>query len=359
MPSQALDDEARIDHDAPEVLTVADPRELLRGGEGSSRRRRMSVSPAAASSRGAGEGSVPMVNRERIEVTFGSGDGTCAAWLYEAAVPGAPCVVMAHGFSLTRHDGLGAYAQRLADAGAAVLVFDHRHLGDSAGEPRQRFRKREQLRDWRSAISFARRRPGIDPERIVLWGFSFSGGHVVATAARDSRIAATLALCPMLDGLSRVLSTPLGVSTWIAPRALADQLGRHNLVAVTGQPGERAAMTLAGEADGFAAVVPGGSPWRNEISPGVFLTVAMHRPVARARQIGSPLWLGLGENDISVSRRAIERLARRAPSAELHTYPYDHFGAFRGEGPELVAADQVDFLRRCGVLATDTGGRPA
>jgi uncharacterized protein len=293
---------------------------------------------------------------ERTDVTFASGDAHCAAWLYtppQAQTAAAPtaCVVMAHGFSLTRHDGLAPYAERLAEAGIAVLVFDHRYLGDSGGEPRQRFRKRDQLQDWRSAVAYARSLDGIDPERIVLWGFSFSGGHVVETAAADARVAAALALCPMVDGLARAMATPPAVSAWLTPRALADQFGRHNLVAVTGQPGEHAAMTLPGEADGFAASVPDGSPWRNEISPALFLTVALHRPVAKARSLRLPLWVGLGEQDVSVSRSAVERLAQRAPDSELHRYPYDHFGAFVGDGPERVAGDQVDFLRRKGLLA--------
>jgi pimeloyl-ACP methyl ester carboxylesterase len=257
---------------------------------------------------------------------------------------------MAHGFSLTRHDGLPAYAERLAAAGAAVLVFDHRYLGDSGGEPRQRFRKSAQREDWRAAVRFARGLERVDPRRIVLWGFSFSGGHAVETALEDSRIAAVLALCPMVDGLARALSTPPALSAWLVPRALADQLGRHNLVPVTAQPGEHGAMTLPGEADGFHASVPEGSPWRNEISPAVFLTVSLHRPVARARRLAMPVWVGLGETDVSVSRKAVQRLAERAPSGELHRYPYDHFGAFLGDGPEIVAADQVDFLRRNSLL---------
>jgi dienelactone hydrolase len=293
---------------------------------------------------------------ERSEVTFASGDAHCAAWLYrpptaELATVRTGCVVMAHGFSLTRHDGLASYAERLAEAGIAALVFDHRYLGDSGGEPRQRFRKREQLEDWRSAVAFARTLGGVDAERIVLWGFSFSGGHAVEAAAADRRIAATLVMCPMVDGLARALSTPPALSAWLIPRALADQFGRHNLVAVTGAPGEHAAMTLPGEADGFRASVPEGSPWRNEISPGVFLTVSLHRPVAKARSLHAPLWVGLGERDVSVSRRAVQRLAARAPKGELHRYPYDHFGAFLGDGPQRVAADQVEFLSRQGLLA--------
>jgi dienelactone hydrolase len=258
---------------------------------------------------------------------------------------------MAHGFSLTRHDGLPPYAERLATAGAAVLVFDHRFLGDSGGEPRQRVRTSAQREDWRAAVRFARGRELVDPKRIVLWGFSFSGSHVVETALADSRIAALLALCPMVDGLPRALGTPPRSSAWLVPRALADQLGRHNLVPVTAQPGAHGAMTLPGEADGFAASVPEGSPWRNEISPGLFLSIAAIRPVRKAKRLRAPLWVGLGERDVSVSGKAVERLAERAPRGELHRYPYDHFGAFLGDGPELVAADQIDFLRRNSLLA--------
>jgi dienelactone hydrolase len=259
---------------------------------------------------------------------------------------------MAHGFSLTRHDGLPAYAEQLAAAGAAVLVFDHRYLGDSGGEPRQRFRTSAQREDWRAAVRFARGLERVDPQRVVLWGFSFSGGHVVETALADSRIAAVLALCPMVDGLARALATPPALSAWLTPRAIADQLGRHNLVPVTAQPGEHAAMTLPGEADGFAAAVPEASPWRNEISPAVFLSVATLRPVSKARRLRAPLWVGLGEADVSVSAKAVQRLAERAPRGELHRYPYDHFGAFLGEGPQRVAGEQIDFVRRNALLAT-------
>jgi pimeloyl-ACP methyl ester carboxylesterase len=209
----------------------------------------------------------------RSDHEFPSGSGACTAWVY--LPPGQPpdqpdqrpdqppnqerrrpCVVMAHGFSLTRHDGLPAYAEQLADAGAVALAFDYRHLGDSPGQPRQRFRKGAQLEDWRAAVAAARALPQVDPQRIVLWGFSFGGAHAVETAAADPSIAATIALCPFLDGLARVLSTPPRVAAWIVPRAVADRAGRHNLVPVTGQPGERAAMPLPGEATGSPPSCP-------------------------------------------------------------------------------------------------------
>ncbi len=287
----------------------------------------------------------------RHEVTFPSGHDECAAWLYRpaGAATGSPCVVMAHGFSLTRYDGLELYASALAAAGAAVLVFDHRYLGDSKGEPRQRLRVKEQAEDYRAAIAYARSLEGVDPERIVLWGYSFSGGTSVSVAASDARIAGVIALCPFLDGRARVLGT-MRRTPWAATRVMArairDRLGSHNLIKVTGEPGELAAMSFAGEADGFAAATEEGSPWRNEVSPGAFATVAFHRPVAKSKRLTMPVWVGLGEKDITVSANAIKKLAERAPHAELHRYDIDHFEPFHGDDPAVIAADQADWFTR-------------
>src|SRR5882672_11296942 len=123
----------------------------------------------------------------REDVAFASGGETCAAWLYRPQDGGerAPCVVMAHGFSATRGDTLPAYAERFAAAGMAVLLFDYRHFGDSTGEPRQLLDIGRQQADYRAAIAFARTQGGIDAQRIALFGTSFSGGHVVAVAAKD------------------------------------------------------------------------------------------------------------------------------------------------------------------------------
>jgi dienelactone hydrolase len=199
-------------------------------------------------------------------------------------------------------------------------------------------------------VTAARALDGVDPAQVVLWGFSFGGGHAVETAAADSGVAAVIAMAPFLDGLARVLATPLPTVAWILPRAAADRAGRHNLIPVTGPPGTKAAMPFPGEADGFAAVVRPGSPWRNEITPGVFLTVALHRPVAKAKRVTCPLWTSVGDNDITVSGKAIERLAARAPKGELHRYPYDHWQFCQADAPERVAADQIAFLRRQGLL---------
>ncbi len=129
---------------------------------------------------------VPSPSPVREDVEIESDGALLAAWFYPAHTtqPSAPCVVMGHGFSMTRADGLDEYAERFAAAGVHVLVFDHRYLGDSGGEPRQRFRIGHQQRDWRHAVAYARTRPEVDAASIVLWGYSFAGGHVAALLAR-------------------------------------------------------------------------------------------------------------------------------------------------------------------------------
>jgi hypothetical protein len=101
--------------------------------------------------------------------------------------------------------------------------------------------------------------------------------------------------------------------------------------------------------------VPEGSPWRNEISPAIFLTLAAYRPYRRARQVHVPLWVGMGEPDITTSGTAVEQLATMADHGELHRYPVDHFGPF-GDLAMTIAASQVRFLRRAQLVpAADRG----
>lgn len=289
----------------------------------------------------------------REEVSFESGGVACAGWLYRPEAPSGdvPCVVMAHGFSLTRHDGLDLFARRFADAGLSALVFDYRYLGDSGGEPRQRFRKRDQLADWERAIEFARRCEGIDGSRTILWGYSFGGGHVATIAPRTKDLAAAILLSPYLNGLRRAIKVSPRLSAWMLPRALADLAGRRVMVPVTGPDGARAAMSFPGEADGFARAVPPGSPWRNEIGPAPFATIAFHRPLVNARRTTVPIWVGRGSRDITVDGPSIGRYAERAPGAELHDYDAEHFDPLIEPLAGEIAASQIEFLRRLG-LAT-------
>jgi pimeloyl-ACP methyl ester carboxylesterase len=257
---------------------------------------------------------------------------------------------MGHGFSLTQDDGLELYARTFTDAGLTALSFDYRFFGDSEVEPRQRFDRAAQRQDWLAAHEFAGGLERVDGDRIIPWGYSFGAGHLMTLLTRRRmRPAAALVLAPFVDGLRRIASTPPGTIIRVLAPAILDTLGLRRTIPVTAKPSSLGAMNLPGEAAGFARVVPDGSRWRNEVTAGVFATVALHRPWLRARRIDCPLWVGLGEKDITTDPDSIRELARRAPRGELHRYAFDHFEPFLPEPAERIAADQIAFLERVGL----------
>jgi len=111
-----------------------------------------------------------------------------------------PAIAMAHGMGTTKEVGLPQFAERFADAGFAVLIFDFRNLGESEGTPRGQIFAEDQQEDYRNAITWLQLQSQIDPERIGVWGFSFSGGHVLQVAAFDRRIKCVVAQVPAVSG---------------------------------------------------------------------------------------------------------------------------------------------------------------
>jgi uncharacterized protein len=290
------------------------------------------------------------------DVRIPSGGEQLAAYLYRPGTTDsdAPCVVMAHGFSATRDDGLPAYAKVFRDAGFAVVLFDYRHFGASTGEPRQLLDIGRQHDDYRAVIAWARQLDGIDPDRIVLWGSSFSGGHVLAVAAHDPRIAAVISQAPFTDAIPALMHVPLKNAVRLTVAGLRDQLrgwrGRAPLLApAVGEPGTLAAMTEPDAKPGFEAIVAPESLWRNEFAARLMLRFPFYRPGLKTAHLTMPLLVCVCENDTTTPPGSTIKAAHRAPRGELRRYPYGHFDI---HSDPRVKADQVEFLRR--VLAPVT-----
>lgn len=146
-----------------------------------------------------------------------------------------PTIVMSHGWGGTAAS-LRADAVEFARAGYLVLTFDYRGWGASDSRviltkpqpPRtdsgnRRFTAEveevrevvdpiDQTTDLANAINWVYSEPQCDPDKIGLWGSSYSGGHVVYVAARDPRVKATVSQVPAFD------------SRWVA---MADDAARE------------------------------------------------------------------------------------------------------------------------------------
>jgi alpha-beta hydrolase superfamily lysophospholipase len=281
---------------------------------------------------------------DRKDLEFRSGGDVCAAWLYPAsgALAAAPIVVMAHGLSGTRRDGLGPFAERFAAAGVAALLFDHRGFGDSGGVP-DLFEPGRQLDDWRAAISFARSLPGVDAERLATFGSSMGAGNALAAAADDPRVAAVVSQVPFLDMVRQAHRSSPRVA---AGMLLAAARGKH--LPAIGQPDEAAFINAPGGEAGWRHVVAIGedSRWRNRVSSG-WLLARPYRPIRHAAKLHCPWLICVGEADRVAAPGPAIAAARRAPRGELRTYPgVDHFDIYDGPEFEALVADEVAFLHR-------------
>src|SRR5205823_348410 len=142
----------------------------------------------------------------RQDIEFNAEGTTLRGWLFtpDAGHRPFPTIVMAHGFSAVKEMYLDAFAEVFAGAGLAALVFDNRNFGASDGEPRYEIDPWAQVRDYRHAISYLQTVPGIDRDRIGVWGSSYSGGHAPVLGAIDKRIKAVVAQVPLISGFKNV-----------------------------------------------------------------------------------------------------------------------------------------------------------
>jgi uncharacterized protein len=265
-----------------------------------------------------------------------------------------PCVVLAHGFGGTVDSGLLAFAERFAAAGVDALAFDYRHFGSSDGTPRQLLSISRQLEDYAAAIEFARSLEGVDPDRIVAWGSSYAGGHVVPVAVADGRVAGVIAQVPAMDGVV----TLLNLARYAGPGHLArlvfagvrdlvaSLLGRPPvMIAVVGPPRSLGAMTTPDAEPGYRAIA--GPSWRNEVAARIMLTAGSDRPGLQADRLPCPILIQIADRDAIAPPKAARQAAWRATGrAQVRTYPIGHFEIYTGQAFERAIADQLHFLRR-------------
>jgi cephalosporin-C deacetylase-like acetyl esterase len=294
------------------------------------------------------------------ELTFLSHGVRCAAWHVRASTDalagaaGRPCVVMEHGFGGTRDSGLLGYAEGFAAAGIDAVVFDYRGFGDSDGTPRQDVSVRRQRQDYHAALAAARHLRGVDADRIAVWGYSYAGGHVIAVAAQDPRVAAIVSMSPAADGLATLAQIVRGGGSGLLARLTGHGLRdmtraltkrSPHQIPVVGQPGSTAMITVPGAEEAYNAMI--GPTARNKVCARHALRVALNRPTTFASRLACPMLMQVGTTDDVVPPSAARRAATKAGYwAQLREYHFDHFGGYQDPWQQDVLADQLDFLTR-------------
>jgi pimeloyl-ACP methyl ester carboxylesterase len=260
---------------------------------------------------------------------------------------------MAHGIAGTRDCGLLPFAEAFSGAGLDVVLFDYRCFGESSGEPRQLASPPRHRDDYRAAVEFARDLNGVDPERIVLWGSSWSGGHVVYVAAEDPRVTAVIAQTPDLDGI-RTLREISNYAGWgqlarITREGLKD-LARAarglppHMIPVVAPAGRTAAIASPDGDAGYHAIA--GPTWRNELAARAVIAENANRAITRIESIRCPILIQIADRDTIAPPSQARAGAWRAKGyVEVREYPCEHFDIYLGWRDRAIA-DQLHFLRR-------------
>ncbi|KFY38192.1 hypothetical protein V494_04449 [Pseudogymnoascus sp. VKM F-4513 (FW-928)] len=119
-------------------------------------------------------------------------------WLFSAAKRG-PAVIMTPGFNCVKEDFYPGFPQQFQKAGITVLLYDPRNTGASSGFPRNDIEPTRQVEDYSDAHTYLTTLSIVDPLSIAIWGVSFTGGTVLASAAIDKRPCAVIAVAPIFN----------------------------------------------------------------------------------------------------------------------------------------------------------------
>jgi uncharacterized protein len=98
-----------------------------------------------------------------------------------------PAILLCHGYTGTRDLYLPAIAHPLNDAGFVVMTFDYKGWGDSDG-PKSRLDPYGRVADAQAALTVLAAEPGVDSNRLGIYGTSYGGATVVWVGAVDSRV---------------------------------------------------------------------------------------------------------------------------------------------------------------------------
>jgi hypothetical protein len=266
-----------------------------------------------------------------------------------------PAVVVGHGIN-AQAVGIEKYAARFAERGLVAMAIDYRTYGYSGGdvlllepdtttderavwEKEARIRiKRTNLNnfreaeDFRAAISYIQTEPGVDPDRIGVWGSSNGASVALMVAALDSRAKAVVAQVGGAGGLGA--SGPVAIT----PQMVEDGIKR----ARTGQGAE----------------VDGGFSFRSKIDMWSSQVNREFRPAALLDHVPETtkiLWIP-AEKDELISPRGVNAASKafKGTSQVIEVPFLTHFQIYSFAGYEVSSNLAADwFLKYLGMRAAE------
>lgn len=291
---------------------------------------------------------------KRIKSTFAAEGALCAATLHlppQASEDAPlPAILMVGGWGSVQMALTSSFVHRFVEAGCAVMEFDHPGWGDSSGFPRQGINPWRRRRVTDVALAHLKAQPWVQAERIVLWGTSFGGGHVVDVASQHRELAGAIIQVPMLDGMAASLATPPLRLMQFTALALFDTVkpGLPCFIPTLAPPGGFGTMDRDGawEALNMALAEWPNRRYDNRVAARSTLTMPWYRPWKRLAQVDVPMLI-IGARGDTVAPFVSDKIASVGnPKLEVVEIDGNHFDPYFEPVFPGVCDLQLRFLQR-------------
>ena len=277
-----------------------------------------------------------------------------------------PIIIMAHGLGATKEMGLYLFAHEFAKNGYAVFVFDYRYFGESEGLPRHYIHGPSHVNDYLDTIQYVKRLEGIDSKRICLWGSSYSGGHVLVAASKNSKdIKAVISQMPFLGALKSeskfdelkkrgFINVLIGFYGYIAGnfRYLLNNKDELYLKLFSSKKGKEFALNYWENVGATEQEWVNKHPkqrnddFRNGFLIRGLLGLLTYKPIDSIDKISSNIKVLyiIAERDVICPNNRIEFAAKNTKNAELIRVDSGHFTIYSGKAFDVSIQSQLKFL---------------
>ncbi|KAF2433945.1 alpha/beta-hydrolase [Tothia fuscella] len=276
------------------------------------------------------------VRAQPQNISFASVGETVVGDLYLPKGNGPfPAVVTGPGFAGVKEMLIPDYANALASAGIATLAFDYIGFGASSGKIRQDIQIKDQITSYRDALGVLEKDNRFDSKRLGAWGTSLGGAHTLVVSANDPRVKAAVAIIPHIElDAKGTEEQPSMIGAIEADVKAAGSGGKRVMVAVSGNPGDNAAMTTDGAVAWTKDVTKNAPLYRNEVTASSLLALSTYSTVADAANIKIPLRAITAKDDSITPASKIHRALDSVKGVDFKDFPGTHFGLF---GANLTA----------------------
>lgn len=295
----------------------------------------------------------------RISRRIAAGGVELDGWLYTPARPGpAPLIVMSPGFSALKSHYLTDFAERFAQAGFAVVLYDHRNFGASGGDVRGEIDPHQQVADMRDVVSWAGTLPEVDADRIGVWGSSYSGGHAIMMGALDRRVRCVVSQVPTISGYQSLLRRAGERLHAVRADFQRDRAARYAGEA----PGERRVCSEDGVAGLYAGddarafytmAAARAAGWENRVTLRSSELASAYEPGSWIDRVSpTPLLMLVAERDtVTPTDLALAAYERALEPKRLEILPGGHFDPYVAQAERAIRAAVDWFVTHLGKRA--------